>query len=260
MGVKMLLYFCFHYYVKAVFAITIPKAGQMHNTFIVVGGTSGLGRSIAETLVNEGKKVVVIGNVAKEVEATQIDLDCYGLVCDVSQPLEVEATLKRAFTEFGPVAGLAHCAARWVSAGPFHEVPAHVLEATTQINLLGAMYVASHAINHLLQQGDGGRLLFVSAMAAERPAPGIAAYAAQKAGVKHLALSLAQAYGKDDIKIATISPGAMPTKLQERVGAEFTDEHWADAADVGAAAAWVLTNKTNLVLTDIQIVAAQARW
>lgn len=106
----------------------------------------------------------------------------------------------------------------------------------------------------------GGRLLLVSAMAAERPAPGVAAYAAQKAGVRHLALSLAQAYGKDGIKISTISPGAMATKLQERVGAAFTDEHWADADEVGAAAAWILTNSTDLVLTNVQIVDSKARW
>lgn len=233
---------------------------MQNGTYIVVGGTSGLGLGIAQSLVDQDKQVIILGNIANEVAAAQKQLGCHGLVCDVSQPLEVEEVLKRAFTEYGIVAGVAHCAARWVPAGPFHEVPVEVIESATQVNLLGVMYVAKYSIEYLLQQGTGGRLLFVSAMAAERPAPGIAAYAAQKAGVRHLALSLAQAYGPQGIKISTISPGAMPTRLQERVGAEFTDEHWADVRDVGTAAAWLLTDTSNLVMTDVQIVDAQGRW
>ncbi|HSE61489.1 MAG TPA: SDR family NAD(P)-dependent oxidoreductase [Candidatus Saccharimonadales bacterium] len=229
-------------------------------TFVIIGGTSGLGLEIAAQLDQCEQHPVVIGNVEEEVRDAERDVAYAGFVCDVSNHEKLEATLKHIFNTMGPIAGVVNCAAMWVHAGPFHELPPDTLRASTEVNFLGTAYAAHTAINQLLEQGAGGSLVLVAAMAAVRPGPGIALYAAQKAGVRQLALSLAQMYGPEGIRISVVHPGGMLTELQNRVGAQYTDPVHADAADVARVVVNVLLNDAPLVITDMQVVHQAGKW
>ena len=81
-------------------------------TFVVAGGTSGLGLEVARMLVSD-HRVFVLGNVADEVAAATSELECAGLTCDVSRSDQVAHALDEVTRRYGTIDGLAHCATRW---------------------------------------------------------------------------------------------------------------------------------------------------
>ena len=203
----------------------------MGQRFIVVGATSGLGLEIARCLRFTGHEPIIIGNEQKEVLATCKELDCVGYTGDVAHPDDVQNILYSAFTRHGDIAGVVHCAARWLPAGQLHELSLPDIALATSVNVTGAMMVTHQTVAHMRRQDNGGRLVLIGAMAAVRPAPRVAAYAGHKAAVGHFGVSTSRDY-VPNIRITVVNLGSMLTRLQERVGEEFTDTDYADPAEV----------------------------
>lgn len=95
-------------------------------TFVVTDGTSGLGLEVARLLVTDPstpeRQVVVLGDAEGEVSAVAADLECAGIVCDVTQYNQVQRTFDDSATRYGAIDGLAHLCGR-VGGRPLHEVP-----------------------------------------------------------------------------------------------------------------------------------------
>jgi NAD(P)-dependent dehydrogenase (short-subunit alcohol dehydrogenase family) len=226
--------------------------------FVVVGGTSGLGREVAGQLVPD-RRVVVISDVEEEVAATVRALGCDGMVCDVSHYDRVQHTLKEIVSRYGTIRGLAHCAAVW-AGGPLEHFPHEVIRRVIEVNVLGAAYVLKEAVSRMLEQG-GGNIVYVGAMAVQVPRPGIPLYRATKNFGSSLVDSLAQAHGRNGIKIMQLHPGPMPTRLQERVGAKFLDDVYALPGQVAREVVRLLTLRPDdLYVSGHQVLRADGRW
>ncbi|HYT10957.1 MAG TPA: SDR family oxidoreductase [Mycobacteriales bacterium] len=227
-------------------------------TFVVVGGTSGLGREIVRRLVPD-HQVVVIGDIEEEVAATAAELGCDGMVCDVSHYERVQHTLKEIVSRYGTIHGLAHCAAMW-AGGSLQDFPHEVIRRVVEVNVLGAAYVLKEAVTRMLEQG-GGNIVYIGAMAVQVPRPGIPLYRATKNFGSSLVESLAQAHGSNGIKIMQLHPGPMPTRLQERVGAKFLDDVYALPEQVAREVIRLLAlGPDDLYVSGQQVLRADGRW
>ena len=81
----------------------------------------------------------------------------------------------------------------------------HVLE----VNLVGAFVLARAAARRMIAAGRGGRIVNVTSILAERPAPGFAAYTASKAALTGLTESLALELAPQGITVNAVAPGAI---------------------------------------------------
>jgi NAD(P)-dependent dehydrogenase (short-subunit alcohol dehydrogenase family) len=226
-------------------------------TFVVIGGTSGLGLEVARLLAPE-HRVVIVGDRVDEVKDVAADLGCDGMTCDVSQYDQVE----RAFDEIamhGAVHGLAHCAAMWVGGG-LEDLAPDTIRRAVEVNVLGPTYVLREALRRMRAQGYGNAV-YVGAIAVDAARPGIPVYRATKSYGKSLVESLAQATGSNGVKLMQVHPGPMPTRLQERVGGSFLDTVYTPPAAVAREIVrLLLLAPEDPYVSDLRVLQADGRW
>jgi NAD(P)-dependent dehydrogenase (short-subunit alcohol dehydrogenase family) len=200
-------------------------------TFVVVGGTSGLGLAVARLLVDE-YQVVVLGDQADEVSAVTDELGC---------------------------AGVADCASMW-AGGDLDNLSPDRIRRAVDVNVLGTTFVIKEALHQMRRQGRGN-VVYVGAMAVTQPRPGIPVYRATKSYGTSLVESLAEAQHSNQIKVMLVHPGPMPTRLQERVGDEFLDEVYALPEQVAAEVVrLLLLAPDDLYVSGERVLRADGRW
>lgn len=226
-------------------------------TFVVIGGTSGLGLEVARLLAPE-HRVVILGDRDDEVKNAATDVGCDGVTCDVSQYDQVE----RAFDEIamhGAVHGVAHCAAMW-AGGALTELEPETIRRAVEVNVLGPTYVLRESLRHMRAQGHGN-VVYVGAIAVDAARPGIPLYRATKSYGKSLVESVAQNTGSNRVKVMQIHPGPMPTRLQERVGDSFLDTVYTPPAAVAREIVrLLLLAPEDPYVSDLRVLQADGRW
>lgn len=227
-------------------------------TFIVVGGTSGLGLEVARLLVAE-HQVVVLGDVADEVDATAEELGCGAIQCDIASYEQVRDAFAEVADRYGTIDGVADCASVW-AGGDLAELSPERIRRAVEVNALGTTYVLKVALDHLHQQGVGN-VVYVGAIAVSQARPGIPVYRATKSYGSSLVESLAEAQHSNRIKVMQVLPGPMPTRLQERVGDPFLDEVYALPDQVAAEVVRLLRlAPDDLYVSGELVLRADGRW
>lgn len=227
-------------------------------TFVVVGGTSGLGLAVARLLVAE-HRVAVLGDAADEVAAVADDLNCAGIVCDVCSYDQVHEAFAEVVDRYGVIDGVVTCASVW-AGGDLLELSPERIRRAVEVNVLGTTYVLREALYHLRRQGFGNAV-YTGAMAVVKPRPGIPVYRATKSYGSSLVESLAEAQHSNRIKVMQLHPGPMPTRLQERVGDQFLDTTYALPEQVATEVVrLLLLAPDDLYVSSELVLRADGRW
>jgi NAD(P)-dependent dehydrogenase (short-subunit alcohol dehydrogenase family) len=199
---------------------------------IVTGGSTGLGRIIAEALLEAGGRVVITSRHADKLHTAVSELaglgELHGIVCDVRDESSIEAMFDEATIMLGPVDVLvANAGTAWVEAAETTGRAAWMKVLET--NLVGAFHCARRFGAEAIGQGRSGSVVFISSIAGQR-ASGVlptSAYAASKAGLGGLTRQLAIEWGSHDITVNALAPGyfagGMSDRALENKGAELLE-------------------------------------
>lgn len=193
-------------------------SGSLEGRVVAVTGAGrGLGLAIAATLVERGARVVAHYRSASEgLQALRS-----------AHPERVEAVAGD-LTEEATAEAVAAAAKRLGSfdalvcnAGASKDqllvrTSADDWDAVQRNNLRSAFLATKHALRAMMRQRSG-RILYVSSVAAFYGNPGQSAYAAAKAGLTGLSMSVAQEYGSYNVKTAVVAPGMLDTGMAERL-------------------------------------------
>ncbi len=191
---------------------------------VVTGGTKGIGRAIAESLLNAGAKVFICARDKSELKLALEQLSALGRVdgevCDVRSEAQVEMMLKECERVFGGADVLVNNAGIGIIGKTVEEMSAEEFEQTLQTNLFGVFYCCHHAIPMLKKRG-GGYIINISSLAGQNAHPKMAAYNASKFGLNGFTEALMQEVRADNIKVTAICPGSVNTFFG---GVEPSDE------------------------------------
>lgn len=186
-------------------------------TAIVTGGTKGIGRAIAEALVNEGVSVCISARSRSEIDETVVALralekgDATGVVADVCNSSQVKAMFDFATSQLGGLDILVNNA----GIGLFQtveEMSCEDFKSVLETNLFGVFYCCHEAIP-LMKQRGGGYIINMSSLAGTNAHPKMAAYNASKFGLNGFSEALMQEVRHFGIKVSYIMPGSVNTEF-----------------------------------------------
>lgn len=181
---------------------------------IVTGGTKGIGRAVAESLLNEDAKVFICARDKEELKRSLEQLSALGSVdgevCDVRDYAQVDVMFKECVRVFGGVDILVNNAGVGIFGKTVEEMSPDEFSLILETNLFGVFYCCHHAIP-LMKQRGGGYIFNISSLAGVNAHPKMAAYNASKFGLNGFSEALMQEVRQDNIKVSYIMPGSVNT-------------------------------------------------
>lgn len=185
---------------------------------LVTGGTRGLGRAIAERLLNDGWAVVVCGRKIPDTPVSADNKIAHSVVADVRDPESVATLVAETVARFGRLDLLVNNAGGSPKVDVAEASP-RLMERIIALNLLGPLFVSQAAYPHLRKAG--GSIVNIASVSGVRASPGTTAYGAAKAGLISATTSLAMEWGPE-VRVNAIVVGLVddPDQVEHYGGNE----------------------------------------
>lgn len=203
---------------------------------IVTGAASGMGRATAHLFADEGARVVVadlgedrVAAVVGEIRGAHGDDAALGAVCDVADPDRLRRLVDETVEWGGRLdivvnnAGIALPNTAFENVQGDDEFDSN-WQRTLDVNLTSHVRLVRYALPHLMASG-AGRVVNIASTESIVTTPGLAAYAATKAGVVGLTKSLAVELGKHGVTVNCICPGPIMTGMTADIDQEAKETY-----------------------------------
>jgi NAD(P)-dependent dehydrogenase (short-subunit alcohol dehydrogenase family) len=183
---------------------------------IVTGGDSGIGRAVAIAFAREGAHVVVsyleehqdAAETRRWVE--QAGRRCLLIPGDIGDPAHCRAIIERTVREFGHLDILVNNAAFQMTHDSIDEISDEEWQRTFNTNIHAQFYLAKAAVKHM---PPGSSILNTTSIQADKPSPGLLAYAATKGAIANFTAGMGQLLGERGIRVNGVAPGPIWTPL-----------------------------------------------
>ncbi|HKV82034.1 MAG TPA: glucose 1-dehydrogenase [Candidatus Sulfotelmatobacter sp.] len=187
---------------------------------VVVGGSSGIGRTVALGLAEGGADVVssarrmdLVNTLAGEIE--KLGRRSLRVTCDVADRSSLEKLLKECVAAFGKVDILVN-AAGITKRAPTVDYAEEDWNRIMDTNLTGTLRACQVFGKHMIER-QYGRIISIASMGSFLGLFEVAAYSASKSGLASLTKSLAIEWAKYGICVNGIAPGYFRTPLSEKL-------------------------------------------
>ena len=231
--------------------------GELDGKVAIVTGSGrlrGIGRAAAVALAKLGADIVVTGtgrdpssfpddekavgwrdveSVADQVRAE--GRSCLTLTVDVSDKDDVQNMVNRTVEEFGRVDILINNAAyaRGVDRVPILELDQEIFQRVMDIKVTGTFLCTKAAIKHMIEQGQGGKIVNISSSAGKRGSANTLAYNGANFAIVGMTQSMARELGPHNINVNAVCPGAVDTHRMDDLGRGDTWTNMADSTPIG---------------------------
>jgi NAD(P)-dependent dehydrogenase (short-subunit alcohol dehydrogenase family) len=193
-------------------------------TAIITGANQGLGLAIARAYVAAGASVALIARDQQLLDAACFDLKVNlapsqrvtARRLDVADRLAVERVVAELVLELGRIDVLVNNAGIYGPMGRIEDVDWDAWQQAIEINLFGSVWMCRAILPHFRANG-GGKIVQISGGGATNPMPRVSAYAASKAAIVRFAETLAEETRDAGIAVNCIAPGALNTRMLDKV-------------------------------------------
>ncbi|MEJ2375405.1 MAG: SDR family oxidoreductase [Pseudolabrys sp.] len=187
---------------------------------IVTGASAGIGRAIACLFAAEGAKLVITARGRDRLDAVADGIAEAGgtvvaLPGDVSEESHARTLVEEATGRFGGLDIAVNNAAAIGPLGATPEIATLDWSATLDANLTSGFLAAKYQVPAMLARGAGSLIFVASFVGYTVAMPGVAAYAASKAGLIGLMKSLAVEFGPRGLRVNALLPGGTQTAMAD---------------------------------------------
>lgn len=180
---------------------------------IVTGGARGIGRGIAEALVEAGASVVLTARTQVDLDRAVSEIEAHGgravaVAGDVTNRADNECTIRAALESFGRIDILINNAGGTYES-PFFDISVSKFERLLKFNLLSAFELTQLAVPHILKCG-GGSVVNISSRSAQFGGTGFMPYSVSKAALEQLTRTMAWELAPK-IRVNAIAVGIVQT-------------------------------------------------
>jgi|SRR5690625_727629 len=190
-------------------------------TAIVTGANQGIGKAIAEKLASNGVKLLLVDinknihHVSKEIEV-KAQGKIYSFQADLTNEKSISQLIEYADHTLSSIDILVNNAGI-MQTKPFMEITGDDWDNVLTINLKSMFLLSQQIVKDMLAKEKVGSIINVSSIAGRSGRPLAPHYAASKAGVISLTKSMAEAFGKQQIRTNAICPGVIKTPMMDEI-------------------------------------------
>ena len=201
----------------------LSKFSLKGKTAIVTGGSRGIGKAIAQGFAKAGAKVAVTSRKLNDLEANAAEIKAFGgealpVQAHLGKMEEINRMVKTVMDVFGRIDILVNNAGTGPASTTVLNADERLWETIMNLNLKG-LYFTSQAVAKVMKKQGGGRIVNIASVDGIKPEPGVSIYNISKAGVRMITSAFAVELAPFNIRVNTIAPGPISTKL--------LDSHWA---------------------------------
>jgi NAD(P)-dependent dehydrogenase (short-subunit alcohol dehydrogenase family) len=205
----------------------MTTAEQGQGAVIVTGASRGIGAAIAQKLADDGYGVIV--DYAADADGAESVVSAIrarggramAVRADMAAPGDIADLFERAQHEMGPLAGLVNNAGIGGDKARVEEQDADELTRLMQVNVVGPMLCAKHAVQAMstAHGGNGGSIINIASVAARTTGgiSGVVPYATTKGALVTFTRGLSDEVAAEGIRVNSVSPGAIATDMAAAV-------------------------------------------
>lgn len=182
---------------------------------VLIGGTSGIGESIAKRLINAGAKLVIAGINANE-PALQT-LEAHYVYADVTDEFSLSELMAIAFERYGQIDVLVNCAGSTNGYSTIMESKKSEYNANFEVNALGTALTIKHAVPYMPK---GSSIINIASVAGTQGVPYLGALASSKWAVLGITQTAALELGTKQIRVNAVCPTSVDTPRAHASGGE----------------------------------------
>ncbi len=221
---------------------------------IVTGATKGIGRAVAESLLQQGAKVAICSRTAAHVEQTVTELSAsyksriVGLATDVGDAAKVSEFFQFVDERLGPPDVLVNNSGLGIFSS-VGEMSVEQWRTVLRTNLDGVFYCSREAVQRMKNKG-GGFIVNISSLAGKNPFAGGAAYNASKFGVNGFSEAMMLDHRNDNIRVSYVMPGSVDTEFNNH----STGASWKIAPeDIAGIVVHILTMSERTLISRVEV-------
>ena len=182
---------------------------------LVTGGNSGIGLAVAQGLVDEGARVVIVGRNAETVasSAARLGAAAHGIVADTSSLADLDRVIEATRTFGGGRIDVLFANAGVGTFGPLAATTEAMFDTTFDTNVKGLYFTVQKAAPLM---SSGGAIVLNASVAAGKGNPLGSVYGASKAAVRSFGRTIAAELVERGIRVNVVSPGPIETPIFDR--------------------------------------------
>ena len=185
---------------------------------VITGGSSGIGKALAETFGRNGSKIVITGRNADELSKAVAELKAKGITiegyqADVSLEEDNRKMAEKAVAQYGTIDVLINNAGISMRA-LFDEVDLAVVKKVMDINFYGVLYATKYCLPEIKK--NKGSVIGISSIAGFRGLPGRTGYSASKFALNGFLEVLRTELLKTGVHVLTACPGFTASNIRKR--------------------------------------------
>lgn len=230
----------------------------MTTTALITGGTSGIGRAVANKLARLGVHALVVGRNAERGEKTIAEIRAAGGRADFIASDLVDAASVRQVARKAVELGDGHVDILINNAGifpfgPTHEMNEESFDRVYALNVKAPYFLVAELAPLMAKRGKGA-IVNLSTMVSDYGMSGMSLYGSSKAAINLLTKAWAAEYGPSGVRINAVSPG--PTRTEgtavmgeglERLAAEAPAGRPAEADEIAEAIVFLATDRASFI-------------
>lgn len=245
---------------RNIVSVNIPKSSEellKGKIALIVGGTGGIGKAIAEAFISSGAKVVISGTTESKIRKTveELGINAKGIQIDLNQVSLFDEKIAHVIEQFpeNRIDILVNCAGVHGDQ-KFGNVSEETYDMVMNTNLKGLFFMTQEVGNYMKRKGIKGHILNVSSAAALKP--GYTPYEISKNAVRAFTLGAAAELIDYGIVVNAIAPGPVATSMlgYEEGDTLYTDcvpaKRFATPLEIAQLAVIMVSDMCNLVVGD----------
>jgi NAD(P)-dependent dehydrogenase (short-subunit alcohol dehydrogenase family) len=242
----------------------MTATGQDKGAVIVTGASRGIGAAIAERLAGDGYGVVV--NYARDTEGAESVVSAIrakggraaAVRADVASEDDITVMFGRAQEQMGPLTALVNNAGSGGEQAHIDEQHEDALNRLMQVNVVGPMLCAKHAVQAMstAHGGKGGSIVTIASIGAQAPPGdwGLVPYEATKGALVTFARGLSNEVASEGIRSNSVSPGVIETAMsdsapdvRDSLGQQSPLGRIGQPNEIAATVAWLISPEASYV-------------